>query len=358
MRTTLICITALAAGFLSGGFIGGLFFNITPPAAPLPNKTSTDAVCRDIDDPSCESDTPPAPTEATTTPPSSPEPTQATFSTAVTYAIGGTVTYPDGLRVTLTTINDSRCKPDMQCIWAGELSPQLSLEGGALGETKTQLSLGTASAPIQTTSSYTLTLETTTVDTALITITKKTAVTAAIPLPPVIPAPKVTTKPLVQVAGNDTSKPAATTPTETTQTEATFAAEVASLITQATRKVRLKESLTSFAVDNALAASAKKYSGRLLAGNYLAHIDTNGCDLTCRFNESGYVARSWGENLAMMEYDEQPSAEYVANYFMTGWQKSSGHRKNLLSPTFTNQGVGVSVAEGKVYVVVHFALPQ
>lgn len=139
--------------------------------------------------------------------------------------------------------------------------------------------------------------------------------------------------------------------------ESTYATEIQNLIIEATKNLRKQESLPIYATDATLTASAKKYSSRLLAGDYLSHLDENGCDLTCRFDESGYKASSWGENLAMMEYTEQPNPSYVANFFMTQWLKSTGHRKNILSHTFTYQGVGVSVKNGKVYVVVHFAQP-
>ena len=58
-----------------------------------------------------------------------------------------------------------------------------------------------------------------------------------------------------------------------------------------------------------------------------------------------------------MKYEEQPTAAYVADFFMSQWIKSAGHRENLLSATFTKQGIGISVDATSVYVVVHFALP-
>lgn len=42
-----------------------------------------------------------------------------------TLRIGETATMTDGANVTLVQINDSRCKPDVQCIWAGELAAEV-----------------------------------------------------------------------------------------------------------------------------------------------------------------------------------------------------------------------------------------
>lgn len=361
MRNAIICSAALLLGFVSGSFVAKPFFNPQAIATPIPiTQTPIITTCGVEGKPDCVPSMPPVPTPATTTA-SIPTPaptTKLNYGSAVTYTAGETVTYTDGLLVTLSAINDSRCRPDVQCLWAGELSPQLSFTGGDLNETLTQVSLGTSRTEPQIIGTYTISLETATENTATIVVSK------GIPVKPVTKTPTLTQA----VAGAEViKKPVATTvsvpasiPAQqpiTVVTDSTFGTEIALLITAATKKLRQSESLTSYRADSNLAASAKKYSSRLLAGNYLAHIDKNGCDLTCRFDESGYAASSWGENLAMMEYDERPSAEYVANFFMTQWQKSAGHRKNLLSPTFTHQGIGVTVDQGKVYVVVHFALP-
>jgi hypothetical protein len=44
---------------------------------------------------------------------------RADFGKPETYALHASRTYADGLTVTLDRIDDSRCKPGVQCIWAG-----------------------------------------------------------------------------------------------------------------------------------------------------------------------------------------------------------------------------------------------
>jgi len=124
--------------------------------------------------------------------------------------------------------------------------------------------------------------------------------------------------------------------------------------TNAFRTAHNKEPLQD---QNALHQSAEEYSKKLHRDGILAHTDKSGCDMTCRFNQNNYNARSWGENLARIEFKELPSAETIVDFFMREWEKSSGHRENLLSPTFTHQGIGVSVSNDAVYAVVHFAKP-
>ncbi len=44
------------------------------------------------------------------------------FDRLVVMEINNKVVYPDNLSIQLKEINDSRCKPDVQCVWQGEIS--------------------------------------------------------------------------------------------------------------------------------------------------------------------------------------------------------------------------------------------
>ncbi len=65
------------------------------------------------------------------------------FQAAAMYEIGTMIKYEDGLTVRLQEINDSRCKPGVVCIWAGELSPLFTATGGLLGDESKEVRLGT-----------------------------------------------------------------------------------------------------------------------------------------------------------------------------------------------------------------------
>ena len=95
----------------------------------------------------------------------------ADFGNAETFVAGETRTYDDGLRITLDRIDDSRCKPDVQCVWAGELAPQLTLRGGALAGAQT-VSLGTTRTKQAQVGTYSLTLDSATERSARIIVTR------------------------------------------------------------------------------------------------------------------------------------------------------------------------------------------
>ena len=102
----------------------------------------------------------PAPQPASPSQPASPAPkaTAASFGAPVDLNVGSSVTYEDGLEVTLEKINDSRCPKGVKCVWQGELAPVLRLQGGELGNAPQELQLGTVRAPKQTLGAYALEL--------------------------------------------------------------------------------------------------------------------------------------------------------------------------------------------------------
>ncbi|MFM2381624.1 MAG: hypothetical protein RLZZ76_391 [Candidatus Parcubacteria bacterium] len=164
-------------------------------------------------------------------------------------------------------------------------------------------------------------------------------------LPAKLPMSATTEKSTPQVA----ALPVATTD------EDTYRAKLISLIQTQTNEFRNKHDLPSLGYSTTLESTAKKYSSTLLARGILSHTDKNNCDMSCRFAKDNYKANALGENLAMIKSSELLSVTEVATYFMREWEKSSGHRANLLSPSFTTQGVGVSIDDGSVYVAVHFS---
>jgi hypothetical protein len=99
------------------------------------------------------------------------------FGVAQAYAVGETRVFEDGLAVTLVRIDDSRCQPNVQCIWAGELAPAWQLRGGELGDAARAVSLGTERNHAAQVGAYALTLGEVVVatgapDTATLTITR------------------------------------------------------------------------------------------------------------------------------------------------------------------------------------------
>ncbi len=137
--------------------------------------------------------TPPVPT-----PPPTPTPsTSGTFDTKLSFIPKQTLTFSDGLKVTLTTINDSRCKPDVQCIWAGELAPEFSVEGGKLGTSVSTLNLGTVRSTTTTKGAYVFTLIEATETSVILNVTVKQpavttgGVTGTVTIGPICPVVRI-----------------------------------------------------------------------------------------------------------------------------------------------------------------------
>lgn len=104
--------------------------------------------------------------------------TSASFGTVVNFTVGSKAKFSDGLQVTLQAIDDSRCKPDVQCIWAGELSPLFLVTGGEAGSETTEVRLGTDRTRSATVAAYTFAIVDVTETSAMVTISKKLAANA------------------------------------------------------------------------------------------------------------------------------------------------------------------------------------
>ena len=113
--------------------------------------------------------TPTSTTTATTTTATSTPITSLSLGTAYRFKLRETKSQPNRSTLTLTSIADSRCKPGVQCIWAGELAAEWSISTNGKIET---FSLGTVRTPSVTKGVYTYTLGDTTPTTATLTVTK------------------------------------------------------------------------------------------------------------------------------------------------------------------------------------------
>jgi len=82
----------------------------------------------------------------------------------------------------------------------------------------------------------------------------------------------------------------------------------------------------------ALMAAAAGHAQWMATNNDMAHVGADG-DPGSRIKAAGYDYRAYGENIA----DGYQTVQAV----MTGWMHSSGHRRNILTPYFTDIGVGM-----------------
>lgn len=63
---------------------------------------------------------------------------RAKYDELVTLSVGDTATYPDGMMLSLQSIEDSRCPADAKCVRAGDIGVTLRFTGGMVDGTRTE----------------------------------------------------------------------------------------------------------------------------------------------------------------------------------------------------------------------------
>jgi uncharacterized protein YkwD len=75
--------------------------------------------------------------------------------------------------------------------------------------------------------------------------------------------------------------------------------------------------------------------------DYVAHVSPEGKDVSNRIEQVGYLAWTFGENIA--------GGSSTAAEVVKGWLDSDGHCANLMNPHFTLIGVGLAFRQGTEY---------
>jgi uncharacterized protein YkwD len=87
--------------------------------------------------------------------------------------------------------------------------------------------------------------------------------------------------------------------------------------------------------DPRLDDTAQRQAEDMLLRSYYNHVSPDGTTPADRVRKSGYYSRMVAENIAR--------GPVAVQEVMNNWMGSSGHRRNLLLPTFTHLGIGVVV---------------
>ncbi|MFF2752857.1 CAP domain-containing protein [Psychrobacillus sp. NPDC058041] len=101
-----------------------------------------------------------------------------------------------------------------------------------------------------------------------------------------------------------------------------------------TNKERAKEGLKALQIDVKLTQSAQAKSQDMKNKNYFDHTSPTFGSPFDQMKSLGITYKSAGENIAM---GQRSAAEVV-----DAWMKSPGHRENIMNPSFTHIGVGLS----------------
>jgi uncharacterized protein YkwD len=97
---------------------------------------------------------------------------------------------------------------------------------------------------------------------------------------------------------------------------------------------RAARGLNAVNQDDKLRAAADLHSLDMVAGGFFDHVNLLGEDPGDRITAAGYEWASYGENIA--------AGYRTPRKVMEGWMRSTGHCHNVLSPSFTELGVGIS----------------
>jgi uncharacterized protein YkwD len=138
---------------------------------------------------------------------------------------------------------------------------------------------------------------------------------------------------------------------------------------------RKKEGLPLLAWSAKLADIARGHSQDMAKRNYFDHRSPEGHDYLSRYGQAGYscsirVERAiylGAENIAQNNlynairtingkpYFDWNSQEEIAKTTVMGWMESPGHKKNILTPYFRSEGIGIFIGpDDKIYITQNF----
>jgi len=138
---------------------------------------------------------------------------------------------------------------------------------------------------------------------------------------------------------------------------------------------RGKHDLSTLAMDDVLARIARGHSKDMASRRYFSHDSPEGRDFSFRYRQEGYTCslrigntvHIGAENIFLNvrfnsvttvngeAYYDWNSEEQIAETTVRGWMDSPGHRKNILTPHWRSEGIGVFLSpDDKIYITQNF----
>jgi uncharacterized protein YkwD len=152
------------------------------------------------------------------------------------------------------------------------------------------------------------------------------------------------------------SSPTGSTPVPEPPTT-TALTDVARAVMVEVNRTRVARGLSALSAHAALDRAAREHSEELAARRTLDHNSTDPArrTMTMRIEAAGGTWTQAAENLASMS---GPSSR-VPPRAVQMWMTSDGHRRNMLSASYTHTGVGVAIDRfGAWYVTQLYVLPR
>lgn len=137
---------------------------------------------------------------------------------------------------------------------------------------------------------------------------------------------------------------------------------------------RAAHDLETLAFDTELREIARYHSEDMAENDYFSHVSPSGETMSDRYDKFGYDCRAYtsentyytgAENIAYTYYDTDvrtengteryTNADELARGIVRGWMNSQGHRENILTAAWNNEGIGIAITSGgKVYATQNF----
>jgi uncharacterized YkwD family protein len=108
--------------------------------------------------------------------------------------------------------------------------------------------------------------------------------------------------------------------------------QIAQQVIELTNNERRRNGLPPLSADASLSSVAQTKTNDMNAKHYFSHTSPTYGSPFDMMRDFGVTYKAAGENIAM--------GQTTAQQVVTAWMNSEGHRKNILSPNYTNIGVG------------------
>jgi uncharacterized protein YkwD len=127
-------------------------------------------------------------------------------------------------------------------------------------------------------------------------------------------------------------------------------AKVEAAIFSYTNQERIAAGLSPLAVNPVLTSVARAHSLDMKERNFFSHTNPDWISPFQRMSAAGYDYSAAAENIAAISlFTLQSNPDEVGRYFVQQmWMQSTGHRENILSPSYTEIGIGVVYESDRV----------
>lgn len=172
--------------------------------------------------------------------------------------------------------------------------------------------------------------------------------------PKVKGTPKVPTQEVLPAVNQMLEPPKAQPPR--TLSKRQFLENVERSILIYTNRERSKETKPTLLEEAGLRKTAREHAEDMVVRNYFKHVNPEGLGPMDRIaiSHRTFIGLT-GENLWSGSGFDVAEADQLAQKIVADWMGSEDHKANILKDTYTHLGVGVLLADGKIWAVQNFA---